>query len=166
MSIALALALLLPFQPTADVRPVCHITPAAAPAVIDGPHDVVSRTRVLDQPDSPLRILRVDLDGTKLMGGESVLEVEKVVAVTVRNASDRTIDHAEIAVAVRTADGEIGGGPRLTRPLAAGATTRLSMGASRGRIMTFGPGPAVEFLVSVKTAGAQECVYHQSKAPK
>jgi hypothetical protein len=66
---------------------------------IDGPPDMVPLVYVIDQPDSPIEIQLINLDGSWLsVSGERYTE-RTCVHYQVRNRSDRVIQHVELLLA-------------------------------------------------------------------
>jgi hypothetical protein len=115
---------------------------------------------VVEQPDSPIEILSVDLHGMWLsVSGEKVTEhfCNKFIA---RNRSDRIVQRFGIELLVQSMAGGGGSGAQSASPLAPGQTIEISScngggsgGAQENR---------VKVLISVHSADFGDCFYRPS----
>jgi hypothetical protein len=93
--LALCASLFASQQPQTDA---CHFTVQGSGArpQISGPPDMVPLVYVVDQPDSPIEIASVNLDGSWLsVTGDRYTE-RTCVKYQVRNRSDRVVQHVQV----------------------------------------------------------------------
>lgn len=134
------------------------------PEVIGSP-ELRSRTRVLQQPDSPLAIVRVDLSDLRLNLLGSTQEHEGRFSIQVQNVSSRTINRATTMLRYWSGRGGGGSGPAWKQPLAPGAVVWLTAG-SRGSGVR--PGEEMErdleLRVVVESVEFEGCLYKPAQA--
>ena len=97
LALALCASLFASQQPQTDT---CHFTVQGSGArpQISGPPDMVPLVYVVDQPDSPIEIASVNLDGSWLsVTGDRYTE-RTCVKYQVRNRSDRMVQHVEMSL--------------------------------------------------------------------
>lgn len=134
-------------------------------AEVIGSPELLTRTRVLDQPDSPLAILRVDVSDLKLNLGGPAQNHDGRFRIQVQNVSNRVVNAATIMLRYWSGRGGGGSGPDWKRPLAPGAVVWLS-DESRGSGVR--PGEDLQsdlelrFVVESVEFGA--CVYKPAQA--
>src|SRR5882762_3551457 len=79
----------------------CHFTVQGGGAQrpqISGPPDLVPLVYVIDQPDSPVEIASINLDGSWLSASGDQYTERTCVKYHVRNRSDRVIQHVEVSL--------------------------------------------------------------------
>jgi hypothetical protein len=134
-------------------------------AEIVGAPDLRSRTLVLEQPDSPLAILRVDVSELKLTLGGPALHHDGQFRIQVQNVSNRVIKDARIMLRYWSGRGGGGSGPAWKEPLAPGAVVWLSAN-SRGSGVR--PGEEMEgglqLRLVVESVEIEGCVYKPAQA--
>ncbi len=99
--VALCASIFAAQQPTADSCRF-NVDGGAGRPQISGPPDLVPLVYVIDQPDSPLEISSINLDGSWLsVSGERYTE-RTCVKYQVRNRSDRVVQHAVVLLGYGT----------------------------------------------------------------
>jgi hypothetical protein len=151
---------------TADRPSGCNfaISPLVTPPQIVGENDAARRAWVMAQPDSPLRILRVDLSGIDVTAGPGWFTRSGRHVMDVQNVTDEVITRAEVMVKVAFAEGSgVGSGTKLDRPLKPGEWARLEWksGSGRGNHGSAGEVSVVALVQEVETAA---CTYRPSQA--
>lgn len=131
---------------------------------VTGPADVVSRIRMLDQPESPIEIASLDLEGTVLSFAHGRLYEQFCTKLKVRNRSDRVIQKAMIMIhGVFTPPGSGGfvGTELFIKELTPGKETELVSCPERG---TSGSASNDNFslLVTVESVDFPGCRYFPS----
>jgi len=166
---ALAVSLVLgqaPAHPPPDPS-ACEFTVAAdglEPEIV-GPNEVVVRTRVLSQPDSPLVVRRVDVSNLHLSFGGSGVDTDGFWTVDVQNVSDQAIGDAAVRIQIGNARGHFGGGPAWKGSLPPGETVRLkarSHGAGVDPADSIGE--TLELLVLIDSVQLRGCLYKPAQA--
>ena len=76
---------------------------------ITGPDEIVPLVHVVEQPDSPIEVVSVDLTGTWLSISQERTTDHLCAKYRVRNRSDRTVQEFEIMLMLSTIRGEGGG---------------------------------------------------------
>src|SRR5438270_4965906 len=76
----------------------CHFTVqgGAQHPQVSGPPDLVPLVYVVEQPDSPIEIASVNLDGSWLSASGDQYSERTCVKYQVRNRSDRVSQHVEV----------------------------------------------------------------------
>ena len=140
-------------------RDECKFTVQGEPAhvTVTGPDDLVPLVYVVNQPDSPLEILSIDLEGMWLsVSGERYI-VRECSKYQVRNRSDRVIERFWVSLGINNPGG---GGARTEKALSPGQTTEVK-GCNTG-----GDGPApqnrVKLIASVDSVNLGGCHYQPS----
>jgi hypothetical protein len=132
------------------------------PPEIHGPENIVSRARVLIQPDSPVALLSVDFSQMTLTVGGASFERSGGYSALIKNVSDRVLTQVEIVVRIRGKNGHIGSGTHWKTPLAPGETARVVARTGRGNgTAPDGEVEVVTYVDSVETSG---CVYKPSQS--
>lgn len=142
----------------------CHfaVSRQSQPPEIHGPEEIVSRARVLIQPDSPVALLSVDLSPMTLTVGGAWFERSGGYSALIKNVSDRVLTQVAIFVRIRGKNGHIGSGAHWNTPLQPGETTRLVARTGRGNgTAPDGEVEVVTYVDSVETSG---CVYKPSQS--
>ena len=137
----------------------------AGRAEIVGSPELRSRTSVLEQPDSPLAILRVDVSELKLTLGGPAQQHEGQFRIQVQNVSNRVVKDARIMLRYWSGRGGGGSGPAWKEPLAPGALVWLSAnsrgsGVRPGEEMESG----LELRLVVESVEMEGCVYKPAQA--
>lgn len=140
----------------------CGFTVQGEPArpTLAGPADILPLVYVVEQPDSPIEILSVDLNGMWLsVSGEQHTEKD-CNSYKVRNRSDRAIQALDIELLVHSVSGAAGGGAHSSSPLAPGQSLEIKSCGGSGRGAA--PGNHVRLLVSVHSVDFGDCLYRPS----
>ena len=140
------------------------ISPPISAAVVAGDNDAARRASVMAQPDSPLRILGVDLSGLVLNAGYESFTRHGRHVMDVQNVSDEVISEARVMVKVGFSSGSgVGSGTKLRRSLKPGERARIewSAGTGRGTDNTDREAFVVALVEEVQTA---DCTYRPSQA--
>lgn len=137
----------------------CGFTIQGEPTVasVTGPDDIVSLVHVLDQPDSPIEILSVDLEGMWLSVSKGGYTVHDCMKYQVRNRSNRAIQHFEIELGI---NGTGGFGVRNSEPILSGQTAEVKACNSGGHGSALED--SVKLLVSVHSIDFGNCMYRPS----
>jgi hypothetical protein len=127
---------------------------------IKGPDDIVPLVYVVEQPDSPIQVLSVDLEGMQLSISNERHSEKDCAKYTVRNRSNRTVQKFAVMLHLATAGGSGATGTPHSSPLAPGQTVDInSCGAT-------GSGSAknnyVRLLVYVDAVDLGDCYYKPS----
>jgi len=129
-------------------------------ATVTGPEDILPLVYVVQQPDSPVEFVSVDLEGMWLsVSGEQHTERD-CAQYKVHNRSDRTIQRFEIMLNVSAASGGGGSGARSSSALASGQTVEIKACGVRGS--GGAPGNRVRVLVFVREVDFGDCLYRPS----
>jgi hypothetical protein len=124
---------------------------------ITGPSDVVPLVYVLEQPDSPIEILSINLDGSWLsVSGDRYTE-RTCVHYQVRNRSDRAIQHVQLLLAY---DGRGGAGAYNSAPISAGQAGEL-IACGTGGTGSTSTNP-MKILISVEAITMADCAFRPS----
>lgn len=129
------------------------------PVTVTGPEDIVPLVYVVRQPDSPLEIESLNLEGTWVsLSGERYTE-KTCATYVIRNRSDRTVQGFEIGIVVNG----VGGGtlvPRSGSRLSPGQTVEQKScnGGGSGSAL----GNRVRLIVSVTGVNLGDCFYQPS----
>jgi hypothetical protein len=127
---------------------------------VTGPEDILPLVYVVEQPDSPLEIVSVDLEGMWLsVSGEQHTERD-CAQYKVHNRSDRNIQRFELMLNLSTAGGGGGSGAQSSSPLASGQTVEIKACGVRGS--GGAPGNHVRLLVFVRSVDFGDCLYRPS----
>jgi hypothetical protein len=137
----------------------------ASQPTVAGPDNIAQLVHLVEQPDSPIEIVSVNLQGTSL----SVSDEEYTMRYTmhscatykVHNRSDRNIKTFDLELLVSSGDG--GGTHRAhsSSPLASGQTAEIK--ACPGELVGTAPSKAhLSMLVSVQSVDFGDCFYRPS----
>jgi len=135
----------------------------SGPTTPAGPADVVSRTRILPQPDSPVVITSLDFSGSRLNVVPGFFEWQPNYSLQLMNVSDKLITDVRAAVHIRARDlSGVGEGPRWERTLAPGQRAVIAGHGGTGHGGFRGDDVTVDaFIESVTFDG---CIYRPSQA--
>ncbi len=129
-------------------------------ATVTGPEDILPLVYVVEQPDSPVEVVSVDLEGMWLsVSGEQHTERD-CAQYKVHNRSDRMIQRFEIMLNVSAGSGGGGSGAQSSSALASGQTVEIKACGVRGR--GGAPGNRVRVLVFVREVDFGDCLYRPS----
>jgi hypothetical protein len=129
-------------------------------ATVTGPEDIVPLVSVIEQPDSPVEIVSVDLEGMWLsVSGEQHTE-RACAQYKVHNRSDQSIQRVEIELRVGGTGGAGGYGAVSSSALAPGQTVEIKGCGGGGH--GGAPGNHVRLLVSVHSVDFEGCSYRPS----
>jgi hypothetical protein len=129
-------------------------------ATVTGPDDIVPMVYVVEQPDSPVEIVSVDLEGMWLsVSGEQHSERD-CAQYKVHNRSDRIIQRFDVALMITSTGGGGEIGVNSSSPLAAGQTAEIK--ACNGGGHGGAPGNHVRLLASVHLVNFGGCLYRPS----
>jgi len=124
---------------------------------VSGPPELVPLVYVVDQPDSPIEIQSVNLDGSWLSVSGDRFTERTCVRYGVRNRSDRAIQHARVELGY---NGLSGAGTSNSAPISAGQTAELVACAVGGS------GDArtnpMKILISVGPITIDDCAFRPS----
>jgi len=126
-----------------------------------GPDDIAPLVYIVQQPDSPVEVLSVDLEGMSLSVSGGRHTERDCVKYVVRNRSDRPIQKFNVMLQLSTASGAGGGSGTLGSSLAPGQALEISNSCG-----VHGNGSAkdnyVRLLVYVDSVSFGECLYKPS----
>lgn len=152
---------------TSVQRPGAGCTFEIAPAVnapeVVGDNEAANRALVMTQPDSPLRIIRVDLSGIDVKAEPGWFTRHGRHILDVQNVSEQVIVEAGVSVHVGfSSKGGVSSGMKLRRSLKPGEHARIewSGGPGRGRI---GTGADVFVMALVEEVETADCTYRPSQ---
>jgi len=154
--LALCASLFATQQPQTDA---CHFTVqgSAERPQISGPPDLLPLVYVVDQPDSPLEITSINLDGSWLsVSGDRYTE-KTCVKYQVRNRSDRVIQHVEVSLGY---NGLSGAGAFKSVAISPGQTAELiACGIGGSGDARRNP---IKILISVEAIAFDDCAFRPS----
>jgi hypothetical protein len=127
---------------------------------VTGPDDIVPLVYVVEQPDSPVEIVSVDLQGMWLSVSNEQHTEQNCAKYKVRNRSDRAIQRFDIELLVQGVGGGGGYGVQSSSPLAPGQTVEFKSCGGGGH--GGAPGNHVRLLVSVRSVDFGDCLYRVS----
>jgi hypothetical protein len=131
---------------------------------VQGPDDIVPLVYVVEQPDSPIEVVSVDLTGMWLSVANEQTTIKNCAKYQIRNRSDRTVQKSEIRLMLSTADGVGGGsgvpGVLTSSSLAPGQTVEVNScnGGGHGSATD----NYVRLLVYVDKVDFEDCHYKPS----
>jgi hypothetical protein len=140
----------------------CGFTVQGEPAhpTITGPDDILPLVYVVEQPDSPIEVVSVDLTGMSLSVANEQHEQRNCATYKIRNRSDRPVQTFNVELSVSTLNGGGGFGANPSSPLAPGQTVEIRSCGGGGR--GGAPGNHVRLLVSVQSVDLGDCFYRPS----
>jgi len=129
---------------------------------VKGPDELVPLVHVIEQPDSPIEIVSVDLTGMWLSISHERTTEHFCEKYRVRNRSNRTVRDFEVMLMLATSGGASGGSGTLSSsPLLSGQSVDVDSCGTGG-----GAGSAennyVRLLVYVEKADFEDCYYKPS----
>jgi len=138
----------------------CKFTVHGEPvsAAISGPEDLVPLVYVMDQPDSPLEILSVDLTGTSIWTTGDRLNHKDCAKYRVRNRSDKPIGESFVEIGL----GSGGSGSVKNWPLAPGQTAEIRVCGTYGSFSGGQPIEHFRLIVWVDSVDLGGCLYQPS----
>lgn len=141
----------------------CGFTVQGEPTqpTVKGPEDIVPLVYVVEQPDSPLEVVSVDLEGMWLSISNEEHTEKDCAKYTIRNRSNRPVQGFMVMLRLSTSGGAGGGaGTSSLTPLAAGKTAEINSCGVTGN------GSAknnyVRLLVYVESVDLGNCYYKPS----
>ena len=138
------------------------LAPRPAPEILGSP-DLVARTQVLLQPDSPVAILRVDVSRVRLFTAPGSYEATGVYSLDVQNISRVPLTDVNVWVSVWLGAAAGAAGKKLGRPLRPGEVAHIEWkgGTGRGSDVTQLEAELIAFVDTVKTG---TCTFKPSQA--
>jgi hypothetical protein len=128
-----------------------------------GPEEVVSRARILPQPDSPIVITKADFSGSRLDVVPGSFQWQPNFTLELLNVSDKPVSNVRTSVQVRSQDlSGVGDGGRWEPTLEPGARARVVVRGGRGHGGFRGDDVSVDILIEAVTL--EGCVYRPSQA--
>jgi hypothetical protein len=128
-----------------------------------GPEEVVSRARILPQPDSPVVITKADFSGSQLHVVPGSFQWQANVTLELLNVSDKPVSNVRTWVLVRSQDlSGVGDGERWQPTLEPGARARVVVRGGKGQGGFRGDDVSVDVLIEAVTF--EGCVYRPSQA--
>ena len=152
---------------TAATEPASGCTFDIAPAVyapeVVGDNEAARRASVMTQPDSPLRILRVDLSGVDVKAGAGWFTRSGRHAIDVQNVSEQVISDARVTVKVGfSSRSGVSSSIKLRRPLKPREHARIDWNGGPGR-GNIGTGADVFAMALVEEVETADCSYRPSQ---
>ena len=140
----------------------CGFTVQGEPAhpTVTGPDDILPLVYVVEQPDSPIEVVSVDLSGMWLSVANEQHTERDCATYKVRNRSDRPVQTFEVQVSVSVFTGGGGFGTHPSSPVAPGQTVEIKSCGGGGH--GGAPGNHVRLLVSVQSVDFGDCFYRPS----
>ncbi len=140
----------------------CGFTVQGEPAhpTITGPDDILPLVYVVEQSDSPIEIISLDLTGMWVSVANDQYSHRDCAVYKVRNRSDRNVLSFEVQVQVGALSGAGGFRASPSSPLAPSQTIELKSCNSGGH--GGAPGNHVRLLVSVQSVDFGDCFYRPS----
>src|ERR1700687_5039955 len=94
-------------------------------ATVAGPDDIVPLVYVVEQPDSPIGIVSVDLQGMSLSVFDKQYTIQNCATYKVHNRSDRVVQSFDLGLLASGGDGGTSDRAHSSSPLAPGQTAEL-----------------------------------------
>jgi len=129
-------------------------------ATVAGPDDIVPLVYVVEQPDSPIEIVSVDLQGMWLSVSNDQHTEQDCAKYRIHNRSDRVIQQFDLELMVSGISDGGGSGAHSSSPLAPDQTVEIR--ACGGAGLGGAPGNRVRLLVSVRSVDFGDCLYRAS----
>jgi hypothetical protein len=127
---------------------------------VTGPEDIVAMTHVVEQPDSPIEILAIDLNDSFVSVGNQRYTEELRCTARIRNRSDQPIRGFDVSVHVSSVSSSTGGGGGLqTRNLNLGPGQEMEIPGCGGRGSGGAPGNHVRILVFISAVAMEDSTY-------
>jgi hypothetical protein len=127
---------------------------------VTGPDEIVPLVYVVEQPDSPIEVVSVDLSGMWLSVANEQHTERNCATYKVRNRSDRPVQAFRVELSVSAFTGGAGFGTHPSSPLASGQTIEIKSCGSGGH--GGAPGNHIRLLVSVQSVELGDCFYRPS----
>src|SRR5713226_713514 len=127
---------------------------------VTGPDDILPLVYVVDQPDSPIEVVSVDLTGMWLSVANEQHTERDCATYRVRNRSDRPVQAFDVELSVSVLHGGGGFGTRPSSPLAPGQLVEIKSCGSGGH--GGAPGNHVRLLLAVQSVDFGDCFYRPS----
>lgn len=158
-ALLLASVMRVPQEQQKPEKDACTFAVQGEPTLpsVTGPDNIIPLVYVVEQPDSPIEILSVDLEGTRLSVSNNRYTVHNCEKYQIRNRSNQAIRFAEIMLEF---NGEGGFGATNSEPISSGQTVEVKACNGGGH----GPAPEnrVKLLVSVHSIRFGDCMYRPS----
>jgi hypothetical protein len=146
----------------------CQFSVVLSPPFRDriGPEAQWSRVRLVSQPDSPIAVTRLWFPMFLLPVPRSPVSpsVQMPYTLSVMNVSDKFVRSVQLYVQLRTPDGLIAVGPKITRALGVGESAYIRRQDALGNSLARAEPDEVYVLVAVESVEFGECVYRPSQA--
>jgi hypothetical protein len=138
----------------------------ASRLTVAGPDNIAQLVHVVEQPDSPIEIVSVDLQGTSLSVSDeeytTQYAMQSCATYIVHNRSDRNIKTLDLELLVSSGDGGSTHRARSSSPLASGQTVEVK--ACPGTLAGTAPRKShLGLLVSVESVDFGDCFYRPSQ---
>jgi len=145
----------------------CHfaVSQESTKPKITGPEDITPLVYIVDQPDSPVEIVSMDLTGYVLSVAQERFTFRDCWAMKVRNRSDQPVNGLEVMVLVSSRGFGVGpgfsSGPSQVQSLGANQETEIHScgGGGTGDAR----GHQVRIFAFVERVSVNKCVYLPSK---
>jgi hypothetical protein len=132
-----------------------------AQPTVKGPDDIVPLVYVVEQPDSPINVVSVDLTGTWLSVSREQHTEQYCANYRIRNRSDRTVQKLEIMLMLSTIGGAGGGSGTVSpSPLAPEQAVDVESCGVRGNGSS--KDDYIRLLVYVDNVDFEDCHYKPS----
>ena len=140
----------------------CGFTVQGEPThpAVTGPEDILPLVYVVEQPDSPIEVVSVDLSGMWVSVANEQHTERDCATYKVRNRSDRLVRAFRVELKVTALTGAGGSGASSTSSLAPGQTGEIQSCGGGGH--GGAPGNHVKLLVSVQLVDFGHCFYRPS----
>jgi hypothetical protein len=132
----------------------------SAHPTVTGPDDISPLVYVVEQPDSPIEVISVDLSGMWLSIANEQHTERNCATYKVRNRSDRPVQDFDVELSVSVFHGGGGFGTHPSSSLAPGQTVEIKSCGGGGQ--GGAPENHVRLLVSVQSVNFGECFYRPS----
>ena len=149
-------------QPQQHDRDACGFTVQGESrrATVAGPDDIVPLVYVVEQPDSPIEIVSVDLQGMWLSVSNDQHTEQHCAKYRIHNRSDRVIQQFDLELMVSGISGGVGSGAHSSSPLTPDQTVEIKACGGGGH--GGAPGNHARLLVSVRSVDFGNCLYRAS----
>ena len=132
---------------------------------VAGPDNIAPLVHILEQPDSPIEVVSVDLQGTTLSVSDeeytTQYTMQNCAAYKVQNRSDRNIKTFDLDLLLSAGDGGSTHRAHNSSPLASGQTVEVK--ACSGMLTGTAPRKAkLSVLVFVQSVDFGDCFYRPS----
>jgi hypothetical protein len=127
---------------------------------VTGPDDIVPLVYVVEQPDSPIEVVSVDLTGMWLSVANDQHAEQYCATYKVRNRSDRPVQAFNVEFSVNALNGGAGFTTHPSSAVAPGQLVEIKSCGGGGR--GGAPGNHVRLLVSVQSVDFGDCFYRPS----